>query len=223
MSKGPPPLPPRAIRQRWSHVPRFNISLAQLENMWAALGHADRLGLRPNVTLDIHFDRGELADPMRNAGRSLRELLKSARQWIERRGGETAIIWVIENRIGVAAGGIHAHLMMHVPPELLTRWHQLRRVWARKAGLDLTRRKGVIKFQPLPTIEQAKGKLLYMSKDLNPIDLEIFAACPRYHKPDCPPSLDDRDKPSNAPIYGLKAGVSRNIGPAARERHCGRK
>lgn len=208
MSKGPPPLPLRAIRQRWSHVPRFNISLAQLENMWAALGHADRLGLRPNVTLDIHFDRGDLADPIGNAGASLRAFLKSARQWIERKGGETAIIWALENRIGVSAGNVHAHLIMHVPPELLTRWHHLRRTWARKAGLDLTR-KGVVKYKPLFTLEQAKGKLRYMSKDLDPAHLSIFTAGGRVH-------LDDRDKPSNAPVYGLKVGVSRNIGAKAR-------
>jgi hypothetical protein len=65
------------------------------------------------------------------------------------------------------------------------------------------------------TLEQAKNKLLYMSKDLDPAAFAIqvdgkplFEAGGRVH-------LDNRDKPSNQPIYGLKTGVSRNINDAA--------
>uniref|UniRef100_UPI003CEAAE02 hypothetical protein n=1 Tax=Sphingomonas sp. LHG3443-2 TaxID=2804639 RepID=UPI003CEAAE02 len=184
-------------------------------NNWAALGHAERLGLRPNTSLDIHFHRAGLSDPLRNAGASLKAFLKSARQWIERKGGQTVIIWVLENRAGFRGEGIHAHVLMHVPPELLNRWHQLRRTWARKAGMEPNTAGGT-NFTALPTLANAKGKLRYMSKDLDPQHWPVFAACPRYHVDGCPPSLDDRDKPSNAPIYGLKTGVSRNVGPKAR-------
>jgi hypothetical protein len=211
MSNEAAPSPAKAIRQRWSHVPRMTLTVEQLENNWAALGHADRLGLRPNASLDIHFHRGGLDDPTRNAGASLQAFLKSARQWIERKGGETAIIWTMENRSGVGSEGVHAHILMHVPDNLLTRWHQLRRRWVRKAGLEATKA-GVVKFTPLPTLEAAKGKLRYMSKDIDPKHLPTFQAGGRVH-------LDDRDKPSNAPIYGLKAGTSRNIGKTARASH----
>jgi hypothetical protein len=81
----------------------MHLSLGQVENNWAALGHAKRLGLSPNASLDIHFHRGELDDPIRNSGTSLQAFLKSARQWIERKGGETAIIWTMENRSGSEA------------------------------------------------------------------------------------------------------------------------
>lgn len=215
MSKAAPALPPKAIRRRWSHVPRLHLSLAQVENNWAALGHAERLGLRPNVSLDIHFHRGGLSDPIRNAGASLQAFLKSARQWIERRGGQTAIIWAMENRVGLGREGVHAHVLMHVPADLLTRWHQLRRRWARKAGLEANKA-GAINFSPVPTLEAAKGKLRYISKDIHPDALPIFQSAPRHHVEGCPSSLDDRDRPSNAPVYGLKTGVSRNIGPKAR-------
>ncbi len=214
MSKCPAPArtvasaPSRALRQRWSHVPRMTLSLTQISNNWASLGHAERLGLRPNTSLDIHFHRGGLDDPLRNAGASLKAFLKSARQWIERRGGRTAIIWNLENRSGVGSDGVHAHVLMHVPDDLLVRWHQLKRTWGRKAGLEVNKR-GVINFTPLPTLEAAKGKLRYMSKDIQPSALPIFEAGGRIH-------LDDRDKPSNQPIYGLKTGVSRNINAKAR-------
>ena len=215
MSKAAPALSQQVTRQRWSHVPRMTLTLEQVDNNWAALGHAERLGLRPNASLDIHFHRGGLSDPTRNAAASLQAFLKSARQWIERKGGATAILWTMENRIGVGREGVHAHVLIHVPGDLLTRWHQLRRRWARKAGLDVTKA-GVINFTAVPTLEAAKGKLRYMSKDIHPDALPIFKAAPRFHVLGQPPSLDNRDKPSNAPIYGLKSGVSRNINAKAR-------
>lgn len=211
MSKGAPAQPCKAPRQRWSHVPRWHLALTQLENNWAALGHAERLGLRPNASLDIHFDRAGLDDPSRNAGASLKAFLKSSRQWIERKGGQTAIIWVLENRVGFGGDGIHAHVLLHVPPELLTRWHQLRRTWARKAGLEPNKAGGV-NYTPLPTLENAKGKLRYMSKDIHPDALPIFEAGGRIHLDQSAP----RHLPSNAPVNGLKTGVSRNIGRKAR-------
>ncbi len=218
MSKGGPAFPAKPTRQRWSHVPRLHLSLEQVSNNWRALGHAEQLGLRPNASLDIHFHRGGLDDPTRNAGASLKAFLKSARQWIERKGGQTAIIWAMENRSGVGGNGVHAHVLMHVPAHLLNRWHQLRRRWARKAGLEATKA-GVINFTNLPTLETAKGKLRYMSKDLDPaafairVDgIPLFEAGGRVHLDQDPP----HHLPSNAPIYGLKTGVSRNINAKAR-------
>ncbi len=210
LSKCPPPAPakPKAVRQRSTHLPKLHLTLEQVENNWRALGHADKLGIRPNVSLDIHFDRGGLDDPLRNAGASLKAFLKSARQWIERRGSSTAIIWAMENRSGVGAAGVHAHVLMHVPDHLRVRWHQLRRTWASKAGLEMNKA-GVIRFTALTTLKAAKGKLLYISKDIHPAALPVFEAGGRVH-------LDDSGKPSNAPVYGLKTGVSRNIGPKAR-------
>ncbi len=211
MSNGAPALPIKATRRRWSHNPNIHLSLDQVEKNWAALGHAERLGLCPNASLDIHFHRGNLDDPIRNASASLKAYLKSARQWIERRGGETAILWTMENRSGFGGEGVHAHVLMHVPLRLLTRWHQLRRTWARKAGLEATKA-GVINFTPLPTLEATKGKLRYMSKDIHPDALPIFIAGGRVHLDQNPP----HHLPSNAPIYGLKTGVSRNINAKAR-------
>jgi hypothetical protein len=212
MSKDAPPSQPR-VRQRWSHTPRQHLTVEQLENNWAALGHAERLGLRPNASLDIHFDRGRLDDPTRNAGAALKAFLKSARQWVERRGCETAIIWTMENRSGFGGEGVHAHVLMHVPIELLTRWHQLRRRWARKAGLEASKSR-VINFNHVRSLDAAKGKLAYMSKDAHPDTLAIFE--PFLNTNTGKPWLHDANKPSNAPIYGLKTGVSRNINAKAR-------
>jgi len=197
---------PRQSRQAKA---RQYLSLDQLENIWAALGHSRRLGVVPNETLDIHFDKGELMDPYRWARPCLRAFLKLARQWIERKGHQTAIIWVLENRGDGGGHGIHAHVLIHVPPVLATRFHQLKRKWARTAGLNVSVA-GVIKRKPLPTLNAVKGKLRYMSKDLDPRHWPMFQdSGGRIH-------LDDREKPSDQPIYGKKCGVSRNIDAKAR-------
>ncbi len=222
MSKVAPAPPARATRQRWSHIPRMTLALAQLENNWAALGHAEQLGLRPNITLDINFGAGGLFDPDRNASTSLRAFLKLARQWIERRGGRTAYIYVFENRYsGVGETGVHAHVLIHVPDSLRERFHSQKRVWARNPEVGMTWKPGLFgpkgkRRKPITSSEGAKNKLRYMSKDLDPAafaitvdEIPLFEAGGRVH-------LDDRGKPSNAPVYGLKTGVSRNINAKAR-------
>lgn len=211
--------PPVLLESKGGRAPKAQQYLAidQLENFWAAFGHSIRLGLMPNETLDIHFDRGELMDPYRWAKPCLQAFLKSARQWIERersKDGEpisyqTAYVWVLENRGDGEGHGIHAHVLIHVPDPLRDRFHQLKAKWARKAGLNMAI-KGVIERKHLPTLAAAKGKLKYVSKDLDPRFWYLFEDCTgRVH-------LDDRNKPSDQPIYGKKCGVSRNIDAKAR-------
>lgn len=210
---GPPPsilspsqLPVRTARQ--------HLGIGQLENIWAAFGHSIRLGVRPNETFDIHFDRGELMDPYRWAKPCLQAFLKSARQWIERKGYQTAYVWVLENRGDGEGHGIHAHVLIYVPEAICTRFHQLKPRWARKAGLNMAIA-DVIERKTLPTVKAAKGKLKYISKDLDPRWWHLFEDCTgRVH-------LDDRNKPSDQPIYGKKCGVSRNIDAKARSSYQG--
>jgi hypothetical protein len=209
------PSPAGSTRQRRSHLPRLSLSLGQVYNNWAALKHAVRLGLVPTDTLDVHFDRGGLADPRLFGAEALSGFLKSARQWIERKGHETAFIWVLENRDDGEGTGMHAHILIHVPTALAARFHQLKRGWARRAGLNMSVA-GVINREPLPTLIATIGKLKYMSKDLDPVAMPIFTIAGRVH-------LDDRGKPSDQPVYGKKSGLSRNIDAGARAVHRERK
>jgi len=208
--RGEPPRPTRSPSQLRSSKPKQYLAIDSLENIWAAFGHSIRLGIRPNETLDIHFDRGDLMDPYRWARPCLRAFLKSARQWIERKGYQTSYVWILENRGDGNGHGIHAHVLIHVPDAISVRFHQLKARWARKAGLDMAVA-GVIERRTMPTIEAAKGKLKYMSKDLDPRYWPLFQDDGgRIH-------LDDRGKPSDQPIYGKKCGVSRNIDAKARQ------
>lgn len=212
---GPAPQPPsprpKRKRPRTSHIPRLHLTLAQVENMAAALGFADRIGLRPNLAIDIHFDKGGLDDPLSNAGRALRAFKHSIRQCVERRGGRFACIWVMENRAGRGGDvGIHAHLLVHIPPHLLDRFDRHRATWALKAGFRDDDK--VILAKPVRTLRGAAGKLKYICKDLDPEHWPIFNINGK-------PVLDDRGKPSDQPVYGQKCGVSRNIDAKARDAH----
>lgn len=189
---------------------RLHLSLEQVENFWAALGSAVQQDLRPNEALDIHFDKGDLVDLHNRALPCLQAFLKSARQWIERKGHQTAFIWVIENRGDGEGHGIHAHVLIHVAEVLRKRFHQLKARWARKAGMK--NKADVIKRTVLPTLKNTAGKLKYMSKDLDPQHWHIFNVAGRVH-------LDDRNKPSDQPVFFKKCGVSRNIDEAARNSH----
>lgn len=218
MSKAAPASLPKGIRQRSTHVPKMWLTLAQVQNNSDALDHAELLGLRPNVTLDINFSVGDLFEPDQNAGTSLRSFLKLARQWIERRGGQTAYIYVFENRhTRIGEAGIHAHILIHVPDDLRKRFHELKRGWANNKQVGMTWKPGVLspkgqKRKPIPTLKAVKGKLLYMCKDLDPVVLAKGVPFLEARGT----VLDDRGKPSTAPIYGLKTGVSRNINAKAR-------
>lgn len=72
--------PAKRHRQRlpYGDVPRHRIKTSQWSNLWAALGQAERLGLGPNWTLDIHYERGGLADPYLYASGCLHKLLCSS-------------------------------------------------------------------------------------------------------------------------------------------------
>ena len=233
MSKCPAPPVSRRTRASSTLSPHLQLTLAQLENNWAALGYANGLGLCPNHTFDIHFSKGRLVDPWNQARQCLQEFLKSARQWIERehgRGierkkGETAYVWVLENRGDGDGHGVHAHVVFHVPPNLVVRFHQLKARWARKAGLDMSIA-DVLNHEDMPTLEAAKGKMKYMSKDLHPRHWDTFKLpwrdpetgiiSERVH-------LHDKGKPSDQPIYGKKTGVSRNIDAKARSQTAARR
>lgn len=206
MSKG---APPPARKRQVGRAGHQYISIEQLGNVWAGFGHSTRIGLRPNATFDIHFDKGGLHDPLRHGLPCLKAFLKSSRQWVERKGHQTCCIWAMENRGDGLGYGVHAHVIMHIPPTLNRRFHELRKGWQARAGLNVTR-SGVVNYEPLPTFTSAKGKLKYMSKDLDPRWWSLFKDITgRVH-------LDDRGKPSDQPILGKKCGVSRNIDARAR-------
>lgn len=218
----------RARRTRSSHVGKLHLRLAQAEEMATALGFSEKQGFRLTRAIDLHFNQGDLDLDVSRPQTALQRFLKLAREWIESRGGQTAYLWVIENRRfggSPISGeqveretekGVHAHILIHVPPALVKRFCELQRGWLKAAGMAGNNRR-TIKGKQLPTADAVKGKFLYMLKDLRPRDLAVFTV----QRPDGSKwvQLDNRFKSSDLPVYGQKAGTSRNIGKAARDRH----
>jgi hypothetical protein len=220
-------LPRRSLtRTRSSHIPKLQLRAGQAANMASALEFSAALGLEPNRTIDIHFNQGGLDLDRHRPQAALGCFLKLAREWISCRGGDTAYIWVLENRRHSGSPfkpderevlmGVHVHLLIHVPQHLTGRFSQLQRGWLTKAGMSGNAPR-TIKGTRLPTQKAVRGKFLYMLKDLNPEAMADFQAWSPVDG-EVPVILDTRGKPSDMPIMGQKAGTSRNIGLAARKR-----
>jgi hypothetical protein len=195
--------------------------------MAAALTFAGVIGLEPNRTIDIHFNQGGLDLDHHRPQEALGKFLKLAREWIACRGGNTSYLWVLENRRHSGNPfdqndremrmGVHAHILMHVPENLVGRFAQLQRGWLTKAGMSGNNAR-TIKGRKLINRNSVRGKFLYILKDLRPKEMLGFEPWP-VEDGQQPVILDNRGKPSDLPIYGQKAGTSRNIGMAARGKH----
>ncbi|GAC1582730.1 MAG: hypothetical protein NVS3B5_17140 [Sphingomicrobium sp.] len=138
-------------------------------------------------------------------------------------GGQTAYIYALENRPSdLRETGVHAHVLIHVPIALRERFHSLKRVWVSNERVGMTWKSGLLgppgkPRKAIPTLKGVKGKLRYMSKDLDPAAFAtlvdgvlLFEAGGRIH-------LHNSGKPSTGAIYGKKTGVSRNIDVTARD------
>ena len=101
-----------ASRRRNRRKPTQYICKRQATNIVAALKFAEAMGLPLNVSVDISwiFFSGNTDDRTRFA-RCQQRLSK----WAARRGFPLAMIWTRE--VG-QNGGIHTHVLLHVPPLL---------------------------------------------------------------------------------------------------------
>jgi hypothetical protein len=209
--------PSSSGRTPWGDIPRYQVKLGQWSNLWAALGHAERLGLRPNWTLDIHYERGGLADPYLCWSASLQRFLKLIRDWAAAHGERTAYLWSTEHVRGVGAIGVHTHLLIHVPPSLDKRFKELIRKWGRQSSLSMKSPSKVLNPQRIgkgnATLKAAAGKLRYISKDLEPAGLALLAPFKRL---DGKPQISGEGA-STQGVLGKKVGVSRNLDRAARK------
>lgn len=206
--------------RHWVKPERSRIKEAQITEMWAAYGHAVKIGKRFNWTLDVHFDVGGLfglippLSPEPEVRKCLQRFLHSYRKWMAKRGAEAAYLWKLENAgraFDEAHAKLHAHLLIYVPPALAKRFKQLQLQWWRKAGMQaaqLSRKEGdgkAVCLKSLRTIDQTSGKMKYVSKDIDESLRWTFKG-----------EIDDRGKPSSKPINGQVYGASRNLSPKAR-------
>jgi hypothetical protein len=188
-----PPWEPRNHKRRWSSY----ISTRQALNVIEAAGFAERVGLRPNRFITIHFDQGEL---LIRPQESLGVFFKLSREWLEVRGVPGVYLWALEDGWGL---GLHAHILMHVPAEHAASFATRQSGWLGKSGLAAKKAR-VVQTQHVRSFKALRGAIKYMLKGASPEFLTIMQG-------------QISGSPSST-IYGKRCGTSEAIGRTARIR-----
>jgi len=105
------------------------LTLAQAENLKAAAVHAKLIGLPMNRMITLHWQSAgiSLAGMAKATGRYLDYLSKA----LARHNARTAWLWTHENCDAENKGG-HAHLLVHVRPDLVPKIANLQKRWLRR-------------------------------------------------------------------------------------------
>lgn len=88
------------------------ISDAQLDNLEAAVAHAERVGVPLNCHLTIHWNRNSARSWSDTAQRYQGPFLAALSKWLRRRGLDLHCVWVAE--VG-GYGSLHTHTLIHLP------------------------------------------------------------------------------------------------------------
>lgn len=186
------------------------LKAATVANLRAAAHFAPKAGVPFNLFKTIHWQKAGVSDPLAATGR----FLKLASDWIRSKGGTSAYVWVRE------AGdekGEHVHILLHVPPALAPGLARRQRGWLQACGAEW--RRGVIYTERIgqslrhATAGEVSGKdylahlkavVGYVLKGGEPVALEALGL--------------ERVETTGA-VVGKRAGVSQNLGPAARRRY----
>lgn len=200
-----------------------SITLDAAENLIAAAGHAERIGLPFTRFITIHWQAAGIVDS--DAAEATAAFIKLASDWLRTRGHKTGSLWVRENPEGK---GSHVHIAIHVPAgetlgRMQRRW--LRRIIGKlrnyKKGSPDGRwryRKGVIKTEPIGRSTRAA----FSDPDGYRLNLEnVLAYVLKGASPDAAAELRLKRLEPQGRIIGKRTGTSQNIGRAARSRGAG--
>ena len=127
----PPSLPHstwRGARNRASRVSN-GIGLLKAIELVEATRRAIAIGLPFNRHLTVHWAKAGLTDAQ--AAAATGRLLKLIRDWVRKRGGDIAHVWVRENGPGK---GSHVHILLHLPDGvtlggMTRRWYKIVTGW----------------------------------------------------------------------------------------------
>lgn len=184
-----------------------SLSLNQAANIIEAAQFTAAIGLPFNRHVTIHWAQAGVPDS--RAAWATGRFLKLAGDWLAKRGGRVAWVWVRENGDGK---GSHVHILMHVPAG--ERLGNMQRRWLRSiAGAAYRARTirtariggtaGAAQTAPAPYQANLAAVVGYIVKDASPTA-----------------ALALRLEPAETSgwIIGKRAATSQNIGRAARAR-----
>jgi hypothetical protein len=182
------------------------LTLRQCQELIAAAGHADRLGLPFNRHWTVHYERAGIDGA--NATTFIGRLTKLVREYSRRRGGGFAAIWVREG--GKSKGG-HVHILMHFPAALCLKGRTRR--WIRYAGG--TCRRGVSCIRAVAgRIASAESGGEHYAHNLRAVREYLLKGASAEA---CEALRLERGPIDQGWIIGKRCGTSQNLGASARK------
>lgn len=129
------PSPPSSRPATWggarNRADRISASIGLLKavEIVEATRRAIAIGLPFNRHLTVHWERAGLTDDQ--AAAATGRMLKLIRDWVRKRGGDIAHVWVRENGPGK---GSHVHVLLHLPHGvtlggMTKRWYKIVTGW----------------------------------------------------------------------------------------------
>ena len=103
------------------------LRLSEVQNIMAAAVFTAEEHRALNRHTTIHFEAAGISDPVN----ALRTYMKLARDWLRTRGAPFAYVWVRESG---ELKGEHAHILMHVPADLVLQFARRERGWRKRIG-----------------------------------------------------------------------------------------
>lgn len=190
----------------------FSLTRQQVENLRAAVEHAERIGLPLNRMMTVHWEAaGVPLEAMAKATGRLIDLLSKA---LTRHGSRTAWAWVHEG--GDGKGG-HCHLLAHVPPALAPLVARRQRSWLRR----ITGRP----YRPRAILSRPIGGLLGLdtgNPDLHAVNLKAaLGYLTKGVDPEAAVRSNVLKLEPGGRVIGKRCGTSQNIGRKARKEHDG--
>lgn len=108
--------------------------------IWECARHSFCIGLAVNFAIHIHLQKGGIS--MSECHGFITKFLHKSGEWLRRNSGKRpAFIWVLENPPSTMTGedefrgGLHLHVLIHVPRELVRPFQKRLRRWGQQAGL----------------------------------------------------------------------------------------
>jgi hypothetical protein len=190
----------------------YSLTRQQVANLTAAVEHAERIGLPLNRMMTVHWEAsGVPLEAMARATGRLTDLLSKA---LTRHGSRTAWEWVHES--GEGKGG-HCHLLVHVPPALVSEVSRRQRSWLKR----ITGRP----YRPRAILSKPIGGLIGLetgNPDLHAVNLATaLGYLIKGADSEAAERFGIQKLEAGGRVIGKRCGTSQNIGPKARKEHNG--
>ena len=206
-SDGKPALTWGGARNRGDRTSE-GLTLKQANGIIEAAQFAGAIGLPLNRHMTVHWEHAGVTDS--RAAKAIGAFLTLARDWLRKQGERFASIWVRENGDGK---GSHAHILMHVRPEMARAFTGNQRRWIRhvsgnpyRAGTIHTARIGgtlrAASSAPDHYAANLWAVVSYIAKSAAPAAIALLSLT-KPHEP-------------GGQVIGKRCGWSQNIGRKAR-------